>query len=372
MPMGHSKMTFLVVSAVLICGPGPLFAQAGGGLPDVVGIYAGMSAQDAYKVLSSRANGAKVGVAQTMLQGIDKPVAVLMSLQVLGSSPREEITVYLTYPPQKQVVWGVRRTLTFDQGKELTTASILEGLRQKYGPEINANGSIFWSYDEQGQRSNTSQVVTNNCMGRTALSAPQDFTAPQPITPLPYLQPLPNCGSYMTVRTEFGNGGRTGALVPYLTVIMEDTPLAIRSRQAWHALVAGDSAAARKQEIDKANRERVRRVSEPAPAPRSPVAPRGGSAQPPAEKPAPPSPSLTRRAAGVSAASSNSMQRRADRVMDALDLLDQAERVGLPHKRARRLRDALTEPAASVVTVERVERMIRAWTAARHATHLRL
>jgi hypothetical protein len=66
------------------------------------------------------------------------------------------------------------------------------------------------------------------------------------------------------------------------------------------------------------------------------------------------------------------MQRRADRVMDALDLLDQAERVGLPHKRARRLRDALTEPAASVVTVERVERMIRAWTAARHATHLRL
>ena len=153
---------------------------------------------------------------------------------------------------------------------------------------------------------------------------------------------------------------------------LENTETSAIGRALANLGLTASSHRPSREEIDKANRERVRRVSEPAPAPRSPVAPRGGSAQPPAEKPAPPSPSLTRRAAGVSAAGSNSMQRRADRVMDALDLLDQAERAGLPHKRARRLRDALTEPAASVVTVERVERMIRAWTAARHATHLRL
>ena len=144
---------------------------------------------------------------------------------------------------------------------------------------------------------------------------------------------------------------------------LENTETSAIGRALANLGLTASSHRPSREEIDKANRERVRRVSEPAPAPRSPVAPRGGSAQPP---------SLTRRAAGVSAAGSNSMQRRADRVMDALDLLDQAERAGLPHKRARRLRDALTEPAASVVTVERVERMIRAWTAARHATHLRL
>jgi hypothetical protein len=126
-----------------------------------------------------------------------------------------------------------------------------------------------------------------------------------------------------------------------------------------------------REEIDKANRERARRVSEATPSPRPPVVPRGASTSP-AAKPTPRPPSLTSRAPAVSATGGNSMQRRADRVMDALDLLDQAERAGLPHKRARRLRDTLTEPTASVVTIERVERMIRAWTASRHATHLRL
>ena len=127
-----------------------------------------------------------------------------------------------------------------------------------------------------------------------------------------------------------------------------------------------------REEIDKANRERARRVSEAAPAPRTPAVPRGPSASATAKSTPRPPGLTTHAAANVSPVSGSSLQRRADRVMDALDLLDQAERAGLPHKRARRLRDALTEPTASVVTVERVERMIRAWTAARHATHLRL
>jgi hypothetical protein len=66
------------------------------------------------------------------------------------------------------------------------------------------------------------------------------------------------------------------------------------------------------------------------------------------------------------------LQRRADRVHDALDLLDQAERAGLTRKRAQQLRAALTEPTIGELTVERVERMLRAWTAARHTSHLRL
>src|SRR5688500_3078380 len=72
------------------------------------------------------------------------------------------------------------------------------------------------------------------------------------------------------------------------------------------------------------------------------------------------------------AAPSASLQRRADRVVDALDLLAQAERAGLAPGRARALRAALNDANTSELTVERVERMLRAWAAARHARHLRL
>jgi len=109
-----------------------------------------------------------------------------------------------------------------------------------------------------------------------------------------------------------------------------------------------------REEMDKANRERVRRVAEAA------------RDWPGAQLRRP---SLTR---PTPAAGSLTLQRRADRLMDALDLLAQAERAGLAPKRARRLRIALTESTATAATIERVERRLRAWTTARHASHLRL
>ena len=110
-----------------------------------------------------------------------------------------------------------------------------------------------------------------------------------------------------------------------------------------------------REEMAKANRERARRmaaVREPAP-PSSTVAP----------------PRLTSQS---SSPASIALQRRADRVMDALDLLAQAERAGLPPRRGRHLQHTMTEPAATIATIERVERLLRSWIAARHARHLRL
>ncbi len=66
------------------------------------------------------------------------------------------------------------------------------------------------------------------------------------------------------------------------------------------------------------------------------------------------------------------LQRRADRVVDALDVLSQAARAGLAPGRVRGLRALISHEATPGATVERVERMLRAWTAARHARHLRL
>jgi hypothetical protein len=248
----------LLTAGVTLAFAVPALAQQPSSLPDVIGIRPGMPAGDAYNILKAKANGAKIGISQQMLQGIQQPVPVLMSLRVMGSSPAETIVVFLTFPPQKQVVWAVRRTLTYEPGKELTKAAIMEGLRQKYGTPIIANGATFWDFDEQGGNTKTNDMIFNNCVGRANLSEPQDFEAPQPITPLPYLQPpSPACGAYVSVRAELNNAATTatGTLAGAVTVYLEDDAMAIRSRQGWQAVVNGDDDARRKQELDKANHQ---------------------------------------------------------------------------------------------------------------------
>ena len=126
---------------------------------------------------------------------------------------------------------------------------------------------------------------------------------------------------------------------------LENTETSAIGRALANLGLTASSQRPSREEIEKANRERARLLVETSPhrlTPRS-------------EIPA-----------------SFAVQRRADRVMDALDLLGQADRAGLASSRARRLRMVLTEPAASIATIERVERVLRAWIASRHAMRLRL
>jgi hypothetical protein len=105
-----------------------------------------------------------------------------------------------------------------------------------------------------------------------------------------------------------------------------------------------------REEIAKANRERARRIAEHSRRPREP------------------SQRLTRPAGPAR----TDLQSRADRVMDALNLLAEAERTGLVPSRAKRLRTALSSTATTTATIERVERVLRAWKAWRHTRELRL
>lgn len=232
-------------------------AQPSGNQPDVVGIRPGMAAQDAYNALRARANGSKVGIGQSTIQGIQQPVVTVMALQVMGSSPREEITVYLTFPPQKQVVWNVVRTLSFEAGKEPLRASILDGLRQKYGPETGATtAGMYWTFTEDGQRANATQVMQDGCGNRAYISQVQDFQNPSPTSGYAYMDPVPKCDKYVGIRAEVGNAfSASGALANYVTVGLTDTAIALRSRDAWKAIVDRDNAAARQRELDKANQQ---------------------------------------------------------------------------------------------------------------------
>src|SRR4051794_10620317 len=94
---------FVLAAPVLLSFQLPAQTSVAGtqpGLPDIIGIRPGMPGGDPYNLLKARANGAKIGISQQMLQGIDKPVAVLLSLRVMGASPAETIVVFLTFPPQ--------------------------------------------------------------------------------------------------------------------------------------------------------------------------------------------------------------------------------------------------------------------------------
>lgn len=110
-----------------------------------------------------------------------------------------------------------------------------------------------------------------------------------------------------------------------------------------------------REEMEKANRARVTRVAETL------TRAAGGDA-----------PATRRLTTHEPGAGGLSLQRSADRVMDALDVLSQAARAGLAPGRIRALRRALDDPNTAPGTVERIERMLRAWTAARHARQLRM
>jgi hypothetical protein len=99
-----------------------------------------------------------------------------------------------------------------------------------------------------------------------------------------------------------------------------------------------------REEMVKANRERNFRVAEASP----------------------------RRLTTAPSPASIALQRNADRVMDALDLLAVAQRAGLTPCRARRLRETISQLTMSDATVSRIERMLRSWIASRHALRLRL
>ena len=131
---------------------------------------------------------------------------------------------------------------------------------------------------------------------------------------------------------------------------LENTETSAIGRALANLGLTASSNRPSREEISKANRERARRVAEHSRRPREP----------------------TQRLTRSVGPTRPDLQSRADRVMDALDLLAQAERAGLSPSRAHRLRAALSSTATTAATVERVERVLRTWNAWRHRGHRRL
>jgi hypothetical protein len=159
------------------------------GLPDILGVQLGMPARDAHAKLQAALPKNKIQVMSDTLPTIDKPVIKSFSSappeQIMMGMEGDQVTVDVTLPPTKQVVWRVVRQHFF-ANKGIPKTTLLASFREKYGKESLTNVSqgkpaandsqiqtILWLFDEQGR-----PAPLPSGPGKTA----PDFTTTQTLT----------------------------------------------------------------------------------------------------------------------------------------------------------------------------------------------
>lgn len=239
-------------------------ASAPSAIPDVAGIRPGMSAEEAYKLLKARSPNIRIGIGQTPIPAFgEKPIVAEMRAVVEDRSAPETLTVWLTIPPGKQVVLAVGRVLEYDPSQPLLRSKVLDGLRQKYGPETeNSLAQVYWAFDEQGRRPEAAPLKQANC-GAIApaslnIGAPQGATYPAS-SPLIYpLQPDSVCNAYIRVAAEIvGAGGLDQTYARRITVMVWDLQLHRRAQQAYQAYLANGAKTQSAAELEKAKQRTV-------------------------------------------------------------------------------------------------------------------
>ena len=228
-------------------------------LPDVVGIRPGISAQEAYNLLKARAPRAQIGVGQFPVAGVtDKPVPVSMAINNPDSDPPEIIKVWLTMPPSKQVVWSIGRQIRYEQSKQLLKSTVINGLRQKYGPETEEQYQ-YWAFDQQGRRTENAGPKGAICRIRAKWNipvAPPDGATYASFTPLLYTPgPLTPCDSVIEVRTQL-DSPYSPEYILNVTVMVSDLALARQSQDAYQSFLANADAAKKKEELEKAKQQK--------------------------------------------------------------------------------------------------------------------
>jgi hypothetical protein len=253
-----SRTTGLALAAILLAFPGAAVPQTAQ-TPDVLGLRAGASAQEAYNLLKAWGKGSKVGVGMLHLPISQKPVAVIMSTQ-LQSNPVETMTVWLTLPPDKQVVWAIRHEVKYDPGKEMLTSTALQALDQKYGPEMDPR-SHSWFFDEQGQRvaAGPGQGDCNQRDMTNASNVGPDLTAPLPYSPLMSIgDPRQDiCTRIIKVNAKLQGPPLQGQLTQVITIILQDMALGHRNQLAYKAALENAGAAQQQDQLNRAGQQKA-------------------------------------------------------------------------------------------------------------------
>jgi hypothetical protein len=257
--LGSVVLVFATLSLLAQSAPETPHASA---LPDVAGIRPGMPAQEAYNLLKARNRNIKIGVGQMLVPGLgEKPVVTEMRALVEDPSTPETITVWLTTPPGKQVVYAVGRYLEYDPNQPLLRSKVMESLREKYGPATDPN-YVYWGFDEQGGRPDAARLRQLNCAAIAPASlmvaAPQGSTFPG-ISPFIYpVQPANACNDFIKVTAQLvGANGQDNTYVHQITVVVWDLHLYRQTQEAYHAYLANAAKAEGETELEKAKQRKA-------------------------------------------------------------------------------------------------------------------
>ena len=228
-------------------------------LPDVAGIRPGMSAEEAYKLLKARNSSVQIGIGQMALQGFgEKPVVTEMRAVVVDPSAPETITVWLTTPPGKQVVFAVGRLLEYDPSQPLLRNKVAESLHEKYGLETDTNPIlIYWAFDQQGRRPDPGPLKQFNCAAVAPASLnvgpPQGATYPAVSSLIYPLPPASPCDAFVKVTAQLDAAApRDQTYVRRITVLAWDLPLYRRAKESYQAYLASGANAQSRAELEKA------------------------------------------------------------------------------------------------------------------------
>ena len=125
--------------------------------PDIAGLRIGMPLREAFTILQTAHPTVKLGMYPIDIPGIDKPVLEGFSFGYASlAAQAERVIVDVTPPPNRQVVWKVRRYLA---QQKIYRANVLSSLREKYGKETATTPAVandqqltdmWWVLDEQG------------------------------------------------------------------------------------------------------------------------------------------------------------------------------------------------------------------------------
>jgi len=240
-------------------------ASASSALPDLVGIRPGMPAQEAYTILKARNPNIRISMGQAPIPGFgDKPVVTEMRAQVTDPSAPETITLWLTIPPTKQVVFAVGRLLEYDPNQPLLRSKIMESLREKYGTETDAgNWQAFWGFDEHGGRPDAVRLrqfinCTKRGHGNLIVKAPEAPTFPAPSMLVYFPEADNGCEWLIKLNAYFtGRGGLDSTYIYNISVLLWDVRLQRQTQEAYQAYLANAGAAMSKEELEKAKQRKL-------------------------------------------------------------------------------------------------------------------
>jgi hypothetical protein len=230
--------------------------------PDILGIQPGMPLREAAAKLQSLFPKTQVQPHGTNLPTIDKPVALFLDAESSGpNQPTTKMSIFVTLPPNKQVVWMVMRQMNFGASPGVSKANMLDSLHEKFGKETASRTAgrmvhMWWLFHEDGQ--STAPKISADELG-TCQGSLGSYASTIAINGAPpaNLMTQKSCfSSYYAVHILYASPINNPDIVDQYMMTAVNLPLASRSGGATVAWKNSIAEQARREETKKANQNK--------------------------------------------------------------------------------------------------------------------